>query len=650
MVASTKREADLRSVIPDLDGLWKKITEELFWADGKLVDMKGLPGYLSDKLKTILGSLKGILEDILQIGNAATPFLKRVLGKFIEFISDFAEEILKAFEKMLGEIDKHLEPFGSVPGKLIAVVTEILKFAAKWWGKALAHVMKAMGALADDGAAFVKKIIDEIVVKWIGEKTPRFLDGPLSILNALTEYINLMGGEMARIEKRLEAVFAAFEDAYRITHGNTGSRTPPLYRRLLRTFKEHLGILLKAQPDDVAKHWARIALFPFDILHVVLRAGVDPRWNMFDAAPTSFKAGDFNEWINYDVGSPDSEENDIKREYKVGLVSEIDSLLREAVGGDDVASRQRSTLDGRDSSNILVDLVSRVLGYTTCFIFQPNCYPVGRVDWPEYDNVGFEFSRSFSRQFQAEMKIFVGSFLRGFWAWSVGNKNLIEGIGAIFGSIISGIVEGIARSVTWTFDIRTVYPPEVPEKKKGRKLGPLKSATEVVLHEWKSGETVYGFQSPTSRNLLYRAYFRDGAAEGRRFRDGAVGRLSPGGLKGVIEDLGAYMDIAYLRFRHEDRFKQPDALETVVVTQADIVNAQGKRTVHIRATTTRKYEDPKPVLRAYCCCETVVMNPGAGPADAYHCIIPVDSMASPSQVTVLSNRGGVRTRGIYRRP
>ena len=83
-------------------------------------------------------------------------------------------------------------------------------------------------------------------------------------------------------------------------------------------------------------------------------------------------------------------------------------------------------------------------------------------------------------------------------------------------------------------------------------------------------------------------------------------------------------------------------------TMTTITRAQIQdQVLTVWATTTAKYEQPRPVLRVYFCCHVRVMRPGAVPDDAYQLTLPLEQPPRRCvRIVVLSNRGGRAERDI----
>jgi hypothetical protein len=300
--------------------------------------------------------------------------------------------------------------------------------------------------------------------------------------------------------------------------------------------------------------------------------------------------------------------------------------------------------DRRTSTELIVDLSCIFFDTIINFVLEPECYPLVDTDWENLEDVGGNLGRLMAEQLRAGIRAVLGSLPRGIWQWTGDNENLIEGASTICSSIFAPIVEGVIRHIVWSVEVISVYPRRYPD---------TQPREAFELHRWQSLEAVANGADDDDR-LNYVAFIRHhrGVNDLSESQKDALRNLvgndgvpaSAPRLKGILEDLGAYIDVGYHRFRIQPFFPVVESDEVISITRADITSGK----LYIGANSSVQGESPRPVLRAYFCCDTVVMKPGTTAEDQYTLDLSVDDKCTMRDVVVVSNRGGQTRRRIVK--
>ena len=564
---------------------------------------------------------------------------------------------------MGGVVTKALEAFfdnednADIFERLLEAVAKIVDFQQETHEHIVGFIGDLVSALIDVLTGLVLEIFEALSDDELLELFPfSFRKSPLDALNGLNDLGRMLRAidenYLERATHRFELVGNSLKELVDILTGqDEGDGADQigsfLFSGVIRAPVEVFQDLMKSEDEDAAKQaliqLIREAINPKALIEELKNAFTITGFMKWAELPSGLPVGKVNKWLNeLDTYKKDTDGNyfPAERQFRVRLIAELDAYVRQTLKDSDTMERL-AQLDQRASTEVIVDLTCLFFDTVMTFALDPECYPSADADWENLEDVGGKFGRLLGEQARYGIRITIGSMPRGIWQWTVDNENLIEGAAAVLSSVFSSIIEGLIRHIAWTVEIISVYPDTFPNT---QPIGAFE------LDRWNSLETV-GNSMDIDDQLQYVAFIRhhrdDGALSNDQkdaLNDLISGARKAPGLIGVLRDLGAYIDVGYHRFRIDPVFPDVETDEIVNITRADII--AGK--LRIEATSTAQFESPRPVLRAYCCCDVIAMTPGATSSDPYTLELDIDATRRYRDVLVLSNRGGKDERVVQR--
>lgn len=575
--------------MPDINDVLDRIQDtraELGTVD-QLVD--GISGFLG-----VGGGGPGNLIDAIRDAILETGFLEDLLKEVAKLIGELADALTQAFGDALATPAIQTALWGTIEG----IVDKILDILSG-----------LIGSLAQFPEALRGGAIDA-----------------LSMVRELGEFLSNCG-QLDIVIERILAVEASLNSLFDLITGGSG-----LGSTLFGQFFGSLNTILRAvieTSDDLATvifDAIKDVVFPKELILAVLRKMSEQKLWAWGTLPSGLFAGQLNTWLNdpssYGVlgggASVEKEKKhrDTQREFRVRMIAAADSYLRRQVGD---AKSPLTAADERVSPEAIADVIIIFVEKTIGFSLEPECYPEIDFDWDGIEDIGFRFAATLGKQIRLIVRSTTGILLRGIWEFSIQSYALIEMIGAIIGSIASAFIEGCVRNVAFSVQIISRYHDS-----------PVGSAS--IALKWFSLETIEDSGVDSDR-LEYVALLRMPCN----------GTLTiPSRIEGLIKDIGAYIDATYRQVKVENKFVNQQTVDRVTITRAELI---GDR-MTIWATTSKAFEMPQPILRAYFCCEIMAMRPGASPSDPYTVDIDVTKVPRCRDVHVLSNRGGSTRRKL----
>jgi archaellum component FlaC len=619
---------------------------------------------LEDALKGLGDIFKNVLSDALKGPEDALKRLEDALGGLGDTFKNVLSDALKGPEDALKRLEDALKGLEDAVKRALTEVIKTLTNAddktldeiykgfvtliARAFGEAFKAVIDGVKSAIDgfddnalngianaykDLVTALRKLFDTIL-KVLLEALNQFdnLPGPLKCgpniaVPALGEMIKLLvqvdGDAQVKLEARVKACLGengSLQQLFLLIVGSGSAKDKFLFGQLFDGLNELLLAAIRGTaPADL---WTNFVLqdliFPKDTILGLVDAITKKQLWFWLNLPCGLETGQLNAWLN----DPKTYQVDLEleREFRVRLVAALDAYVRAKLDDPKLATIL-TEVDATDTPYVVAGLVCVILDTILNFVLEPDCFVAFEADLDGIEDLGFSLGVTLSRQIRLSIRSVVGLLLRGFSFWSVRNEVLIELAGATLGSLFGAMLEGVVRNLTSTLRIVTAYPNAAV-------------GAAVVVDRWDSIETVAGTSDHLQFLLLLRKPLNGQPAPTINLQD-----LK--NVRGLFQDLGAYIDLSYRRYLFENRFPAIADVDTVTIERAEV--SGGK--LLVTASTTAGTELPQPVLRVYCCCKIVVMRPGSDPSQSYFLELTVPDFPRVKEVTVLSNRGGVtRTR------
>ncbi len=619
-------------------------------------DLFGIPG-LGGKLDTVLGGadpVSGMIMQFLKKLGTDVDIQKpvaEIMSKFITFLSEEATSVDVGDGTLTKDVLKPLvEAVATVQKAIIDLALPDPKVSSNTGGASgdpntipnggggsSTKASEAIHGLIGKLAVLPTDRIIRGILSVVQNERLLFGDGknkdkpfgnyPVAIMRGPVDALKLLGqvGDLLALTKtkgevtrRGHAVFKSLEELSSIVMGHDEKSL--LFQLFVdgayTKFKELLNN--NGDPLAIGKALSGSTVFPLAMFVDFFKEFNGKSLGIWNNLPGGLAPGALHQWINDPTRFANGADLKLQREFRVRLIAAYDNYFRSRLTRDD-AENPLNDADFRTSEELIGDLIAIFFDVSILFVLEPECYPQTDLDWPNFEDLGFEWSKSTSIQIRLQIRMLVGTLLRGVWEFSVHNGNLCEALGTILGSIFSATLEGLVRQLAWTLEIRTRY--------KGSDLG----TGVVTLYDWESLERVCLNGDPLEYVAVLRANWADGSFKDL-LKDNKFEMIT-----NVVKDIGAYMDIANRRALTDTRLRDDVYDEVVTITRAER-DSNGR--IRIWATTDRAYEKPQPVLRAYCCCNMVVLKPGAKPSASYTCEFDTHSYTQAGRITVRSNYGG----------
>eukprot|EP00456_Euglypha_rotunda_P059492 TRINITY_DN496_c1_g1_i1.p1 TRINITY_DN496_c1_g1~~TRINITY_DN496_c1_g1_i1.p1 ORF type:complete len:680 (-),score=73.27 TRINITY_DN496_c1_g1_i1:882-2921(-) len=628
-------------------------------------------------------ALKDFFEQTIASLNPSEDTLKQIgtiFGKVVDACSNpgIFEPIVTAWKTFFAAVSDWLEHAGNV------LLQEILKA----WRVLCTAVVDALEAIRDVLVLFIKEVQRFLLM--IRDELAEFfktqfnnlatlanlksilphalIAGPMDALAAVEGLAKLSAAAGTKLSldvaDRIDFVTHSLKELIKIVTDNNSVAIFLFGQLIEEPTKVVTDILNGSSPEDALVSFIVDVLNPSELIDEIKKGFTIAGFANWIQLPGGIPTGKLNLWLNdastyLDTVHPSS----LEREFRTRLIAAFDAYICKVMN-DTRAQAPLSSIDGQASTGILTDMICVFFDTVISFVIEPKCFPIIEADWDNFEDVGWKLARFSSRSIRASIRAAIGSGLRGVWAWSLYNENLIEGIAAALGSIFAPIIEGALKWMTWSIEVLTVYP-------KGRfPAAQLPNALE--LERWSSLETVGLSIDPLDR-LEYVAYVRHNrllagwsAAEQDALMKIAAAQLLNGvpdtnplavpnpnvslAVNGLIRDIGAYIDVCYRRFHLEsifpnlaiaevEGFNPYDELST---TEEPFFN-NGHLVIKVRSSSFPSL--PLPVLRVYHPCGVAVMAPEG---NHYILRLPVEDYRESITVRVLSSRGGRLSRRVSR--
>lgn len=528
-----------------------------------------------------------------------------------------------------------------------------LKKIAELVGKILGALVKAFGeGFANEGAqkAFwraIRGLVEELLdllsdlTKNLDAFPTALGSGALDSLNRIRSLGGMLTacGQGGTIEVRVKAVDVSIKELFKLIDGGAtggGAIFGEIFGSILSVLTAAMSSTQRTEElifDLLVK-----IVFPKDMILKILDSLIEKRAMGWATLPTGMLGGQLNEWLNNPdlyprLGGATEEEQkrfrDTQREFRVRMIAVADAYLRKQLGE---GRSPLSFADERISAQSIADVIIIFLENVIGFSLESKCYPQLDADWEGFEDIGFQFAAILAKQIRLMIRGTIGLVLRGAWEYSLHSDVLVEMVATIFGAIVSAFVEAYVKNLAFAFQIVSCY----------QGAAVAEGAVVPTKLRWKSLETVEDTGQPGDQ-LEYVGIIRMPC---NHVPD------VPDELVGVIKDFGAYIDATYRQAKVDSRFPQREVDERITVTRCELrripmgSGQPDRLDLTLWATTSETFELPQPVLRAYVCCEVLVMRPGLNPHDPYTVNVPLDRIPRCPDVFILSNRGGMTRRRL----
>ncbi len=544
-----------------------------------------------------------------------------------------------------------------------------LKELFKLLGKELANLLKAFVSAVEQGASGLADAIKEIAAKvgaiWkkiiaLLQKAFDNLDafpsaltkGPLAAFDAAGELFSLLQSisPQSNLSSRIDVVIDSFAELMKLLGGDG---TLPI---ISQASKEIKSVLKDAIAGGDPKEKLRKRLFSFlvpDDTAVVelLKQATAGKWWAWAELPSGLTPGGLHQWVNDKAtyrsnGNPLNDTQIlIARRFRTQVVMALDGYLRTQLD----ARLSAASSDGKMSYQTLNDVITLLIDQVISFVFDPDELPVNEEGLDGFEDLGLGFAAGFGRQIRVAIRGLLGTLFRGVWEYSLHSDALVELLSTVIGTLFSAILEGVVRNITWSLRLVSRYSNDPHGGGNGIVIASLDRT---------SPPTGSGIQP---QSIEYVAFIRSNGLTGAPPALGGV-------LKGILADLAAYTDSAYLQFHRSKRlpvnaptiaelatmlgptaqqFMETKVFPAVATDQIVAINPQLQgNTLRVSAGVNAVGMDfgnlPRPVVRAYFGSQMVVMAPGASPTDDYSMEFKfVKTPRRNFKVTVLSSRGGL---------
>lgn len=611
--------------LPEIEagvGAIKTIVEGSLSPSGSVISLDPIK-HVTDVLGGIFGGSSGIdFKQILKEFFASDPARDAIATLIDKLANNGAAR--DAFKTLINELAKVLQALDNA-------TEDIRKELAKLLAAILKEIINLLQTIIEQLRGAITGLFDKLGEEIKNNLPTGILKGPLEVMHTIRQLQDVLTelGRAEEIVRRLTVTFSSLRALVQIGAGDDLANF--MFGSFSDGIEDDIKELLDPHGDDplnIIKDHVVKFLLPSGLLIKLFEAVKNNTlWKWADF-PSGLGPGKLHTWLNdftngkfqTDSNVDDPVKHPLERQFRVRLASNIDAYFRKT-GERFLLQHGLRTSDERISTQIVSDVITIVFDTVITFTLEPECFPLTEAEWEHFEDVGVQFAAAASRQIKAAIRSVTGTLLRGVWIWSVENENLIEAIGTIIGSVLTSICEGIVRNLAFTFRIVSRYENDSV------------SPADIVAN-WDGGE-------------FYDKVLGPGQADGR-LQYVALLRAAPNGVSqavknavnnnafilGLLQDIGAYTDMSYRQFRLDSRFPDIQA-DTVNITF--IGTAQGS--LLIKATTTGT-DAPRPVLRAYCCCQVVVMTPAASAGGEYEAALDMAHLPKKITVTVLSNRGG----------
>jgi hypothetical protein len=563
-----------------------------------------------------------------------------------------------------------------------AFVAGVFKIVARWVAEIVDFIRDDISSgsrkLSDVLGELIDAIIKELnsALKDLGNFPVALTSGPLDALNGvrgvsqLLSDLCLLPQLKTRVTVAGNSIAQLFEVLAQPKIGSSGTDSDAGSYLLIKTLIDQVVTVIN---DLIGQADAKTSLqkvlidtiFPVSTLKQVLATAAKGNLWAWAELPAGLPIGRLNAWLNDPRTYPAGADTSLERQFRVRLVAAVDAYVRGKTKGLDPAGTLTDS-DGREAALVLSDVTCLFFDNVFHFIFEPECFPIEEVDLDGIEDIGVKFANLVAREIRIAIRALIGLLFRGAWAFTINNKVLIEFIASLFASFFSAIIEAVLRNLTWSLQIVSCYPKalfgdatvgDVFQNPPPQPLLPPLNTTlggSSLIYFWPSMETIGNTRAPADR-LWYVAIARMPLCSTFP-NDSYPWIYNPGEdpvnnptdplafTRGLLRDFGAYIDVSYQRFKFESRFPQIATTDKVTITRSEVLG--GKLTVW--ATTSATFDQPQPVLRAYFCCDVVVLRPGASPADPYVAEVPLHGAPRCFEVLVLSNGGGVARRRVTR--
>lgn len=546
-------------------------------------------------------------------------------------------------------------------------ITAIFKLIAEQLPKIIQTVDGPLtGVSADTSKAvgdLLKHVLDELqkdLLNNAGNLPQGLSAGPLQGLDALKQLKELLDAlNRQQIELRIELVGNSLVAALTSVGGGNDV---PVVKQLVSSLTDLLtkAVQQGGSPNLLLENLTKI-VFPIDLAVSLLKDSIGGKklW-AWTNLPSGLPAGKLHELLNSAATfkyPADRAKLMLEREFRSRLVSAIDAYVKSLNQPTDARSPLADS-DKRDAADVLCQIVTIVIDTAVQFIFEPECMPRLDIELPSFEAVGMRFSISFSRQFRIAIRSSISMLLRGFWAWTVSNHVLIELISTAISVAFSAMFEAVLRNLTWSLQIVSRYKCYFDENGNliGDPLGgppgslpgaPPGSPGTDVLTVPTLDRAEFDFDAQSNpQHVQDVEYVVLDRFTGKSLAKHLIENRAI--LQGFVNDFAAYLDTAHSQFKVGSAFTAP-ATDEVTITRAQL---EGNRLI-IWATTswrqpaTNDFADPRPVLRAYVCCQSFVMKHGDTDDSTYEIDQPFSAMPRGClEVLVVSNRGGRAVRNM----
>jgi len=675
-VAGFNVEEYLKSALGDASGDAVAVGRQFLGAGGSPINLgEGFGG-----IGTVLGDLLDQFK--LPGGGGVTDIFGIVLKALEEFFksdnfSNVLDKPLKEFMKVLvsfDDADVKVEGtasfFGSFIQAVVKLCVEISAQIVVAIENPLADVSQELFSSLGD---LIKKVLETLVDALsdvMGQFPVALRNGPLEALSAVNGLKALLGDlkdssgatYLQGVLTRVDAVGLSLQELVKVllarpNHAGTDPGFVLIDKAIVQSTQLIRDVLSSKTPEEALTNLFKdILVFPIDTLIALFKSAQKQKLWAWGELPSMLPVGMLNAWLNdpdhYDGRAPAA----VQRQFRVRMVAVADAYVRHQldVPGQPFAQKMPlNEVDRRESGQALADAVCLFFDTVAHFIFEPECFPLIDVDLHGIEDLGVRFAMLVAREIRITIRAILGLLLRGFWNFSLMNHVLIEFIAVIIQVFFSAMIEGVIRNLTWSLQVVSCHgsalfddaSPDEPTLK----AAPLLGGARLVYY-WPSAERVANTTDNVDR-LWYVALVRNpdvdlpAASYPKPYKKDAS--HDPADFKyvlGLLRDFGAYIDVAYQRFRIDARFPVTEANDEVTITRAEIIGGR----LFVEATTTATFEEPRPVLRAYFCCTVAALRPGAVPGDPYAVEIPIEAAPRCVEVIVLSNRGGVGRRRAVR--
>jgi len=603
-----------------------------------------------------LESLKDTITGY-NLGNVSSNLgsIDEKLKAWEDFFNDFKKNLNCLWEALT--TGKTLDTFFELLGKMFAKILRAFVDGVARVGDQLADAVKECSeTIGEIWNAILKRLLEAFESL---EAFPRALTtGPLAALDAAGELFSLLTATNPSFDLplRIEAVVGSIDQLLDLMGGRKKDSLP-----IVQLASEKMKTLLTdaiagGDSNEKLRKLLFEMLVPDDKAVVkLLQSAAAGKWWAWADLPTGLTPGGLHDWINDESSYVDTSGRPLNksqkllaRRFRTQCVMSIDGYLRTRI---DPGSALAGP-DGRMSYQSLTDVIALLIEQVVSFVFEPEDYPVGEEGLDGFEDVGLGFATSIARQMRVAIRGLLGTLFRGIWEYSFHSDALCELISTIVGTLFSALLDGIIRNVTWTLRLVSRYS--------GDPYGGAEGA----------GFVVGGFDrtSPPSgagiaeQSVEYVAFVRS---------NGLVVGMPPMNAKltGVMQDLAAYLDSAYLHFPRSARpalganlvdtcaslhpaaqqFLDVRVFPSVARDTISAVNPQlVGHVLKVEASCGAVGDDfghlPRAVLRAYFGNTMVVMAPAKELGDPY--VMEHTFTKAPRRdfrITVLSNRGGMNS-------